>query len=108
LRDDSLGVMLYELAVAPREIVDGLSRTAAVGETVLRRRSESEWINGHNVFAQEAATPINHASSQGNEIGSTHPGGASLVFCDTHVEFVGESIDQTVLIALLTKAGGEP
>ena len=43
----------------------------------------------------------------GNEIGSPHPGGASLVFCDARVEFVAETIDQAVLNAMLTKAGGE-
>jgi prepilin-type N-terminal cleavage/methylation domain-containing protein/prepilin-type processing-associated H-X9-DG protein len=107
LRNDSLGVMLYELGVAPREIVDGLSRTAAIAETLLRRQTESEWINGHNVFAQEADTPINRASGIGNDIGGPHKGGASLVFCDGHVEFVADSIEQRVLISLLTKAGGE-
>src|SRR6202012_6217028 len=99
--------MLYEDAVAPREITDGLSKTACVAETVLRRQVESEWINGNNVFAQEASTPINVSSGLGNEIGSPHPGGASLAFCDGHVEFVAETIEQSVLNALLTKAGGD-
>jgi prepilin-type processing-associated H-X9-DG protein len=107
LRDDSLGVMLYERPVAPREIVDGLTRTAAIAETVLRRQTESEWINGHNVFAQEAATRVNQGSGIGNDIGGPHDGGAFVVFCDAHVEFVSELIDSRVLIALLTKAGGE-
>lgn len=75
---------------------------------MLRRQTESEWINGNNLFAQEASTPINQASGLGNDIGSPHPGGASLVFCDNHVEFLAETIEQSVLNALLTKAGGEP
>jgi prepilin-type N-terminal cleavage/methylation domain-containing protein/prepilin-type processing-associated H-X9-DG protein len=108
LRDDSLGVMLYELPVAPHEIVDGLSRTACIAETVLRRQTESEWVNGHNLFAQEAATQINQASGIGNDMGGPHPGGASLVFCDGHVAFVAETVESRVLVALLTKAGGEP
>jgi prepilin-type N-terminal cleavage/methylation domain-containing protein/prepilin-type processing-associated H-X9-DG protein len=107
LADQWLGVMLYDEAVAPRAISDGLSKTACIAETVLRRQTESEWINGNNVFAQEASTPINKPSGLGNEIGSPHPGGASLVFCDGHVEFVGEAVEQTVLNAMLTKAGGE-
>jgi prepilin-type N-terminal cleavage/methylation domain-containing protein/prepilin-type processing-associated H-X9-DG protein len=107
LRNDSLGVMLYEHGVLPAAIRDGVSRTAAVAETMLRRRTESEWVNGHNVFAQESATPVNDASGIGNDIGSPHPGGASLVFCDGHVEFVSETIAQKALLALLTKAGGE-
>jgi len=107
LQDSSLGVMLYEEGVAPRQITDGLSRTAVVAETMLRRQSETEWINGHNLFAQEAGTRINAASALGNQIGSPHPGGALLVFCDGHVEFVAEVIRPEVLNALLTKSGGE-
>src|SRR3954451_23661044 len=107
LAEQWLGVMLYEEPVAPREITDGLSKTACIAETVSRRQVESEWINGNNVFAQEAATPINGEAKLGNEIGSPHPGGASVAFCDGHVEFVSETIEQTVLNALLTKAGDD-
>jgi prepilin-type N-terminal cleavage/methylation domain-containing protein len=107
LNDESLGVMLYEEAVAPREITDGLSKTACVAETILRRQVESEWINGNTVFAQEASTPINVSSGLGNEIGSAHRGGAFLTFCDAHVQFVSDAAEQAVLNAMLTKAGGE-
>jgi prepilin-type N-terminal cleavage/methylation domain-containing protein/prepilin-type processing-associated H-X9-DG protein len=104
LRPDSLGMMLYEVSVAPRQVTDGLSYTAIVAEMVRRRTSETEWVNGHNVFAQEASTPINVASNLGNEIGSPHPGGAQLVFCDGHVEFVSDGIAQPRLIGMLTKS----
>jgi prepilin-type N-terminal cleavage/methylation domain-containing protein/prepilin-type processing-associated H-X9-DG protein len=107
LRDEWLGVMLYEAAVAPREITDGLSKTACVAETVVRRQGESEWVNGHNVFAHEGSTPLNVESGLGNEAGSPHPGGASLTFCDGRVAFVAESVEQAVLNAMLTKAGGD-
>jgi prepilin-type N-terminal cleavage/methylation domain-containing protein/prepilin-type processing-associated H-X9-DG protein len=107
LSEQWLGVMLYEEAVAPRAITDGLSKTACIAETVLRRQTESEWINGNNVFAQEASTPINVSSGLGNDIGSPHPGGASLVFCDGHLEFVAETVEQTVLNSMLTKARGD-
>src|SRR6476620_2564311 len=90
-----------------KEIIDGLSKTACIGETMLRRRTESEWINGNNVYAQEASTPINAKSGLGNETGSPHPGGASLAFCDGHVEFVAETVEQAALNAMMTKAGGE-
>jgi prepilin-type N-terminal cleavage/methylation domain-containing protein/prepilin-type processing-associated H-X9-DG protein len=108
LRRQSLGVMLYEVAVTRKEITDGLSKTVSIAEASGRRISqETEWANGHNVFAQEASTPINGPLVQINEIGSPHPGGASLAFSDGHVEFVDETIDQPVLNAMLTKAGGE-
>jgi prepilin-type N-terminal cleavage/methylation domain-containing protein len=112
LRDDSLGVLLYDEAVAPKHVTDGLSKTACIAETVNRRVNETEWINGQNIFAQEESTPINpdvdpESVDPGNEIGSPHPGGTSLVFCDAHVVFVAETIDQSVLNAMLTKAGGD-
>ena len=108
LREELLGVMLYEVPIAPKQIADGLSKTACVAEVGLRRFSaETEWVNGNNIFAQEVSTPINGPVELINEIGSPHPGGAALAFCDARVEFVAESIDQSVLNAMLTKAGGE-
>jgi prepilin-type N-terminal cleavage/methylation domain-containing protein/prepilin-type processing-associated H-X9-DG protein len=105
--DDSLGVLIFEVAVAPKQIIDGMSRTASIAETVVRRQIESEWISGQNLFAQEETTPINVRRAAGNEIGSPHPAGALVAFCDGHVDFVAETIEQSVLNAMLTKAGGE-
>jgi prepilin-type N-terminal cleavage/methylation domain-containing protein len=111
LRDDSLGVLLFDEAVAPKQVTDGLSKTACVAETVVRRDAETEWVNGQNIFAQRESSPINSDvdadSEPGNEIGSPHSEGALLTFCDARVEFVADSIDQSVLNAMLTKAGGE-
>jgi prepilin-type N-terminal cleavage/methylation domain-containing protein len=107
LRNDSLGVMLYEVPVAPKNVTDGLSMTAIVAEARIRRVPDmSEWVNGLNIFAQEQSTPVN-GKGLDNEIGSPHATGALLAFCDGHVDFVAESIEQPVLNAMLTKAGGE-
>jgi prepilin-type processing-associated H-X9-DG protein len=107
LDDDSLGMMLYEEAVTPKQVTDGLSMTACVAEARLRRVSMmSEWVNGLNLFAQEQSTPVN-GHGLDNEIGSPHADGAMLVFCDAHVQFVTDSIDQPLLVAMLTKAGGD-
>ena len=38
---------------------------------------------------------------------SLHPGGVNMVFCDGHVEFVNEKIDQQVFRAIGTIRGGE-
>jgi prepilin-type processing-associated H-X9-DG protein/prepilin-type N-terminal cleavage/methylation domain-containing protein len=103
----SLGVMVYDEPVAYRDVLDGLSQTAAIAEMKLRRRVECEWISGHNIFAQEQATPINSASGLGNDVGSPHPGGAQVAFCDGHVAFLSEQMEQLALIALLTRAGEE-
>ncbi|MDZ4781118.1 MAG: DUF1559 domain-containing protein [Planctomycetia bacterium] len=107
LQPEFLGVMLYETPVRMREIKDGASNTALIGEARDRRATEMEWANGHNVFAQEGATPINTASGLGNELGGPHRGGASVVFCDGHVAFLSDATEQGVLNSLLTKAGQE-
>jgi prepilin-type N-terminal cleavage/methylation domain-containing protein/prepilin-type processing-associated H-X9-DG protein len=105
LEDQWLGVLVYQEAIAARDVRDGLAHTAAVGEMLRRRESECEWTSGHNVFAQSGESPINGSSPLGNEIGSPHPGGASLAFCDGHVEFVSEQIAQHALNAMLTRDG---
>lgn len=112
--EEALGVYLYDVAVTPKQVTDGLGNTAAIAEAITRRVTEMEWINGQNIFGQDEATGINGrrasdsaGTGSGNEIGSPHPGGASVAFCDARVEFLAESIDQQVLNALLTKAGGD-
>lgn len=107
LNDESLGVLVYEVAVRPAEIRDGMSNTAAAAELLRRREYEDEWISGQNLFAQEATTPINSGSGLGNDIGSPHPAGAMLVFCDGHVEFMTDSTPQELLNGVITRAGEE-
>jgi prepilin-type N-terminal cleavage/methylation domain-containing protein/prepilin-type processing-associated H-X9-DG protein len=102
----SLGVLIYDQSIAPHDVTDGLSKTASIAELASRRQPDVVWINGNNLVAQNESTPIN-AVGLTDEIGSPHPGGAFLAFCDGHVRFVAESIDQSTLLAMLTKAGGD-
>ncbi len=109
----ALGVMLYEVPTQPSEITDGLAQTVAAAECARRSITiegfqhdyETEWANGHNCLAQGQNTPINVTPD--NEIYSHHPSAAGVVFCDGHVEFLSDSIDQVVLLAILTRAGEE-
>lgn len=108
LKDEALGVLLYEEPTSLRSVTDGTSHTAAIGEMVLRRQAgQCEWANGHSVFAQEKHTPINTSSGLGNEIGSPHPGGAFVVACDGHVEFLAEDLDVRTVAARITRAAGD-
>jgi len=106
IKENSLGVMIYEQSVTPREVTDGLSKTASIAGLVSRRQPDVVWINGNNIVAQNEVTPINGIGLY-DEIGSPHPGGAMMTFCDGHVHFVAESVEQAVFLAMLTKAGGE-
>jgi prepilin-type processing-associated H-X9-DG protein len=78
-----------------------------VGEALLRRYSTREWGCGRNIFAHEGRTPIGRSSGLGNDIGSPHPGGAAVAFCDAHVQFLSNDMDQTAFTRLLTRAGDE-
>ncbi len=103
---EHVGVMVYETPVKAAEIRDGLSNTALVGECTGRDgQFQSEWINGQNLFDQRFNIGINE--TQNNELFSDHPGGVNLVFCDGHVSYFDEAIDQDILIATLTRDGGE-
>jgi prepilin-type processing-associated H-X9-DG protein len=100
------GVMQYERSTTARQVVDGLSQTALVAECTGRDSAyQSEWANGQNIFDQWYTNGIN--VTQNNEIWSDHPGMAGLVFCDGHVEFVRDSVEQAVLLARLTRAAGD-
>ena len=102
---ESLGVMLNNVPTTAAEITDGLSHTVAVAERVCRGDHESQWAIGLNCFAQFQDIRIN--TTDDNEIFSEHPGLAGVVFCDGHVQFLSEAIEQQVLLAILTRAGGE-
>jgi prepilin-type N-terminal cleavage/methylation domain-containing protein/prepilin-type processing-associated H-X9-DG protein len=106
LQDESLGVMLYDEATHLKQIDDGSSNTVGIAEVLARRVTTMEWANGHNIFAQEQSIPINGEKGF-DEIGSPHPGGAHVTFCDGHVDFLRDDTEQTVLNALLTRSGGE-
>jgi prepilin-type N-terminal cleavage/methylation domain-containing protein/prepilin-type processing-associated H-X9-DG protein len=107
LADDSLGVLVFEVPVAAAEVVDGLSRTVAVAEALVRRRSTMEWPCGRNVFAHEGSTRINVWSGLGNDVGGPHRGGAAVVFCDAHVEFLSDDLDARAFARLLTRNGDD-
>ncbi len=106
LEENSLGVMLYEVPTKPAAILDGLSQTVIVGECAGRTYlQESEWANGHNCFAQEQSTGVN--VNRSNELYSEHAQVAGVVFCDCHVRFLHTSMEQAVLVAVLTRTGNE-
>lgn len=101
-----LGVMVYEEAITARQITDGLSQTAIVGECTGRDFSQqSEWSNGQNIFDQRSHQGVN--VTQDNELWSDHPGGVQVVFCDGHVQYLAVNINQEVLNSMLTRQGNE-
>ena len=99
------GLFLYDQKIAFADVRDGLSMTIAISEDV--GGPDSEWINGRNVFVQAGGINDPNAWIGDNEIRSLHTGGAMVLFADSHVDFLSESMDRNVLGGLITRDGGE-
>lgn len=98
------GVLVHDRGFAEREIRDGLSKTAVVGECAAGGWPDGQWINGRNLFDQAYA--VNWPTGE-DELRSRHPGGAHALFGDGGVRLLADAIDPRVLAACCTRAGGE-
>ncbi len=92
-------------AVRLADLVDGLSATICVGESVDRDPLNSgRWACGRNCFSQNA-TRINKGGL--GDLLSHHPLGAQVLFADGHCQLLNESVDPFVLGAICTRNGSE-
>ncbi|MBI2827113.1 MAG: DUF1559 domain-containing protein [Planctomycetia bacterium] len=103
--------------VAFREVIDGLSSTFMVGETL-----PGHWVWNclfcDNFPVSSTQIPINALTESDGGIArdywrtsgfkSMHPGGADFAMADGSVRFVRDSIDSFVYNALGSRAAGEP
>lgn len=89
--------------VSSRDIHDGMSKTIAVVET---NDSGINWMEPRDLRIAQASHGMNPPNVKPG-ISSGHPGGATLLFCDTHPEFLPDSTRSDLLHALLTRSGDE-
>ncbi|MBM3965395.1 MAG: DUF1559 domain-containing protein [Planctomycetes bacterium] len=104
-REQDDGLFVNERAFSFRDVLDGLTNTLAVSEDV--GGPDREWINGRNIFVVAHGINDRTAWVGDNEIRSAHPGGAMLLFADSRVHFVSESLDKSVLGKWITRAKQE-
>ncbi len=110
---DNDGMFLYVRTRRSRDIADGLSKTAMVGEVVLADvwESSNTWsyalVNADCL--RSTRNPLNTQPGSGivrerqnGAFGSQHPGGANFCYADGHVQFVTDSVDLDVYRALST------
>ncbi|WP_442483970.1 DUF1559 family PulG-like putative transporter [Aeoliella sp. SH292] len=103
------GTMIFTRAIAIKDITDGTSNTALVGEAP--EGIHGIWISVRNLFDQSA--PINTTDDAdkfvdfGQELSSHHPGGANVLMADSSVQFASESIDNQALAAMCSRAAGD-
>ena len=111
-----------------RKVTDGLSKTMLLCEVSGRGSYQSSgsydmrgiWAAGQNcitVGPTTASVPILNpeASSSGawrnsanSALFSDHPSGAQVAMCDGSVQFITESVSESVLTSLASRDGGEP
>ena len=115
------GVMWQNGSAAIREITDGTSKTVVVTEGDIfdddpeyndpRYCPAGKCHVGYMWPAWGIVTTFyginSHPVWTNAGIQSHHPGGANFLFADVHVDFLSEDIDQNVLDALTTRAGGD-
>jgi prepilin-type N-terminal cleavage/methylation domain-containing protein len=96
------------------QVTDGLAHTLLVSEGVDRGFADLEtftrignalWACGTNCFLHNSPV-LNTPDVDGFR--SNHLGGVHGLYGDAHVSFLADSTDPQVLVAICTKAGGEP
>jgi prepilin-type N-terminal cleavage/methylation domain-containing protein len=132
-RDQFDGVFGRNRAIKPKELLDGLSKTLAIGERasywsrpviwgvvpnskIVDNQQPGLYAAGpayvlgttfHEGFNIETAEEMDHATmgTFAESFGSKHPGGAFFMFCDAGVRFVWDDADPAIMNALSTRDG---
>jgi prepilin-type processing-associated H-X9-DG protein len=97
------GIFGYDRTTRIAEIVDGTSNTVMVSDVAAEGRGP--WAQGGTATIRALTTKPYVNGPDG--IGGPHNGGFNVLFADGSVRFVSEDIDEDVLEALATRAGGE-
>jgi prepilin-type N-terminal cleavage/methylation domain-containing protein len=101
--------------IAPKQIIDGLSKTMLAAELTGRGYNFTKmelngtWADGNGGFSVKAGInedPYTIAWVV-NEIFSDHVGGAHGLLCDGSAHFLNENTDGAILTALASRDGGE-
>jgi prepilin-type processing-associated H-X9-DG protein/prepilin-type N-terminal cleavage/methylation domain-containing protein len=116
------GVMFNNSRIAISDIKDGTSNTLMATEVEFDQDTDTlrtnatycpgrkcfiglPWAGQNSVTTAYGINGDTHFLNPGPQ--SRHPGGANFVFCDGHVAFISQNINQATLAALTTRAGGE-
>ncbi len=102
--------------VRTNQLTDGLTSTLLIGEADRTADHpdypECAGLEGWNwayICRVSVGYGINHPQQHPSDphVFAYHRGGAQFAFVDGHVSFINENIDQSLLDALATRAGGE-
>ena len=119
------GLFFNDSRILAKDVTDGLSNTALIGEVWGRRYAShtsppgavSQWGNdavngiersrGMNLHMAVYFDVTPNAVRLTWKSGSFHFGGAHVAFADGAVRFISDSVDSTMFSAMATRQGGE-
>ncbi|MCA9199831.1 MAG: DUF1559 domain-containing protein [Planctomycetales bacterium] len=115
---DNNGLFVYVRTRKAKDIRDGLSKTAMLGEVILSDvwESSNTWSYAlvHADCLRTTRNPLNTQPGSGiirerqnGAFGSAHPGGANFCFADGRVTFVSDSVQSEVYHAQATIRGND-
>ncbi len=107
------GLFYHNSRVWDADVHDGLGVTFMVGERH-HLRGSATWV-GAAAGGQEAIARVlgvadhtpNHPEGHLEDFASKHPAGSCFVFCDGHVQYISQHIDEATYRALATRNGHE-
>jgi prepilin-type processing-associated H-X9-DG protein len=119
--DNNSGLFVYAIRKPLKKIVDGTSKTIAIGE-VKNPDNVNNWApwafgavyeslrstyNSLNEMPGQGIVVVHDWGNENGAFGSEHSGGANFVFVDGHVEFLSDDIDITVYRGYATIGGND-
>ena len=102
-KPDKMGIFGYERATKMRDITDGTSNTVMISDVTAKTRGP--WAQG-GTSTIRALTSKPYVNGE-DGIGSPHVGGFHAALTDGSVRFISQNINEKILEALATRAGGE-
>jgi prepilin-type N-terminal cleavage/methylation domain-containing protein/prepilin-type processing-associated H-X9-DG protein len=81
---------------------DPLLNTTTTGFKIVNNNNTSPGTDGPN-----GCWRLVNNCGPNDEIFSFHTGGANIVFCDGHVQFISDSVDPVTMAQLVSRSGGE-
>jgi prepilin-type N-terminal cleavage/methylation domain-containing protein/prepilin-type processing-associated H-X9-DG protein len=115
------GVLIKDKPIRVKDIIDGSSKTVAVGEQSVNGIRYRGWGRGPSITTmgnKSSATNTKNLSQALNSpeaplyndgsFGSMHPSGAHFLFADGSARFVIDTVDFAALLASASRDGGEP
>jgi prepilin-type processing-associated H-X9-DG protein len=102
--DRGAGVFGHDRVLTRQDVTAGISFTMMAAETT---RDLGPWVSGGPATVRGLAPGETHYVGVGRPFGGLHPAGANVLWVDTSVRFVKDSVAPEVFRAQATLAGAE-